>query len=91
MSEQQHSESKTPSKSGDNSSQKPDKANEIIRKSGQDAQQRRDAHSNSASAGSGDESEDMRGGQHSSTKSLETEPDRVRQTDRNDVRSRVGK
>lgn len=52
-------------------------------KGGQDAQQRRNAHSNSASAG--------QDAQHSTSKNLETEPDRAGQTDRNDERSRVGK
>jgi hypothetical protein len=94
MSQQQPNESKPneskPSQKGGagNASQKPDKSNEILQKSGnqsaqqsgqqsrQDSQQKRDAHSNSASAGS-DEDSDARGGVPGSTKNLETEPDRA--------------
>ena len=61
MSQPQHSDTKTPSKAGE--------------KAAQDSQQRRNAHTNSASAG---REGDIRGGQHSSTKNLETEPDRDR-------------
>jgi hypothetical protein len=86
MSQQQPNESKPSQKGGaGNASQKQDKSNEIIQKSGnqsgqqsgQDLQQKRDAHSNSASAGSDDDSADTRDSQHGSTKNLETEPDRA--------------
>ena len=104
MSQQQPNESKPSEKGGaGNASQKQDKSNEIIQKSGnqsgqqsgqhsgQDSQQKRDAHSNSAAAGSEKDSEDTRGGQHGSTKNPETEPDRAHQTGRNEDRSRPGK
>ncbi len=65
MSQQQRpNESKpTPKDGASNASHKQDKSNEIIQKSqhsSQDSQQKRNAHTNSASAGTGDDSEDIR-------------------------------
>lgn len=78
--QQRPNESKPPQKGGpSNASQKQDKPNEIIHKSGsqsgpqsgqhssQDSQQKRDAHSNSAAAGSDDDDADTGGAQHGST------------------------
>jgi hypothetical protein len=75
MSNQQPNETRTPGKGG--------------QKAGPDAQRKHDTHTNSSSAGT-DDSDDMRS-QHSSTRNLETEPDRARHADRNDERSRAGK
>jgi hypothetical protein len=103
MSQQHQNESRTPAKGGTGDVSKPDKANEIIQKSGQNAQQRRDAHTNSAAAGKDrdashranssqdDDSDDTREAQHSNTRNLETEPDRAGQSDRNDERPRTVK
>jgi hypothetical protein len=92
MSQQHQNESKTPAKGGTGDvSNKPDKANEIIQKSGQSTQQRRDAHTNSSAAGKDsqgsqkanpspdDDSDDSRDAQHGS------------QADRHDERPRTGK
>ena len=95
MSQQHQNESKTPAKGGTGDvSNKPDKANEIIQKSGQSTQQRRDAHTNSSAAGKDsqgsqgsqkanpspdDDSDDTRDAQHGS------------QADRHDERPRTGK
>jgi len=64
MSPQQPSESKTSPQGGAGSvARHPGKPKRITQKSDQDAQRRRDAHSNSASAGRGDDADDLRGGQ----------------------------
>jgi hypothetical protein len=104
MSQQHQNEPRTPAKGGTGDvSNKPDKANEIIQKTGHNAQQKRDAHTNSSAAGKDshssqkanssqdDESDDTRDAQHSSSRNSETEPDRTRQADRNDERPRTGK
>ncbi len=78
MSNQQQSDTRTPNKGAPgNVPQHPDKSSQGgqqgSQKAGQDAQQKRDAHTNSSSSGS----DDFRSGQHSSTKNLDTEPDRA--------------
>jgi hypothetical protein len=91
MSNQQQNDTRTPKKGAPgNASHNPDPGNQGGQKPGQESQQRRDAHSNSSSAGKAsggsqkavssqeDDSDDVRG-EHSSTKNLETEPDRARQ------------
>ena len=89
MANQQQNDTRTPNKGvPGNASHNPGQGNQGGQKAGQDSQQRRDAHTNSSNAGKGssqkagssqeDDFDDLRG-QHSSTKNLETEPDRARQ------------
>ena len=90
MANQQQNDTRTPNKGAPgNASHNPGQGNQGGQKAGQDSQQRRDAHTNSSNAGKGssqkaevesqeDGFDDLRG-QHSSTKNLETEPDRARQ------------
>jgi hypothetical protein len=90
MSNQQQNDTRTPKGAPGSASHNPGQSNQGGQKPGQDSQQRRDAHTNSSSSGKasggsqkagspqGDDSDDIRG-QHSSTKNLETEPDRARQ------------
>jgi hypothetical protein len=77
MSNQHQSETRTPGKGAG-------------QKAGQDSRQKRDAHTNSSSAGKDHEADDIRG-QRSSTRNLETEPDRAPHGERTDESSRVGK
>ena len=85
MANQQQNDTRTPSKGAPgNPSPNPQQGGQ---KAGQDSQHRRDAHTNSSAAGKDSGSsqradlqddDDMRA-QHSSTRNLETEPDRARQ------------
>jgi len=98
MSQQHQNESKTPAKGGTGDvSNRPDKANEIIQKSGQSTQQRRDAHTNSSAAGKDSQGSQGSQGSQKANPSPDDDSDDTRdaqhgsQADRHDERPRTGK